>query len=343
MLKELVGVIGGGMWGSTLSWLLAKNGNEVIQWHRRKDPVDEINKKHTHGKCMGGMRLPSNLRATVDLEEAVYEVSTVLLVIPSSAFREVVTKVGEYLNGEQIVLHGTKGIEIEGLFRMSEILKQETCCKKIGVLSGPNLAKEILAGQPTATTIASKFGDVIKTGQKLLGSPVFRVYGSRDPVGAEIGGALKNIVALSAGMTSGLGFGDNSKAALLTRGIAEITRMGIKLGADPLTFSGLSGIGDLIATCASPLSRNHQVGFRLGKGETLEAILDSMVQVAEGVKTTEAVHRMTVKHNVDMPIAEGVYSVLYKEMSIPETLRILMNRPHRHELDRMPGYDAVSV
>jgi len=333
MLHNRVGVSGGGMWGSTLSWLLARNGVDVYQWHYETEPIDEINKLHTHKKCTGEIKLPKNLIASGDLEETISEAKMVLLVIPSSVFREVAVKAGEYLNGEQVIIHGTKGIEGEGLYRMTEILAQETCCKKTGVLSGPNLAKEIQEQQPTATVVASRFEEVVKMSQELLSSPLFKVYGSNDPVGAEIGGALKNIVALAAGMARGLGFGDNSKAALMTRGIAEISRLGVALGANPLTFSGLSGIGDLIATCASPLSRNHHVGYRLGKGETLEGILSSMTEVAEGVKTTYSVHMLAERHGVEMPITDSIYSVLYRGMSISDTLRLLMSRPYRDEID----------
>lgn len=333
MLNDRVGIVGGGMWGSTLSWLLAESGIDVRQWHYETEPIEEINELHTHRKCTGEIRLPGNLVATGSLEETVYEAKMVLLVVPSSVFREVAVKAGEYLNGEQVVIHCTKGIDGEGLFRMTEILAQETCCKKTGVLSGPNLAKEILARQPAATVVASRYEEVVRMSQELLSVPLFKVYGSDDPIGAEIGGALKNIVALAAGMAHGLGFGDNSKAALMTRGIAEISRLGVSLGANPLTFSGLSGIGDLITTCASPLSRNHHVGYRLGQGETLENILSNMTEVAEGVKTTESVHRLADRHDVEMPIADSIYSVLYRGKSISDTLRLLMSRPYRDEID----------
>jgi glycerol-3-phosphate dehydrogenase (NAD(P)+) len=331
-----IGVVGGGSWGTTLAHLLARNGNDVLLWVRRKGQATEINKKHTNERYLPGYTLDPRIRATTRLEDIPYRCQAILMAVPSSVLREVAFRVGDHLRGDQILVSATKGLEDETFYRMSEVLQQETCCKKIGALSGPNLAREIMDGQPAATVVASRFDEVVETIDGLLSSPRMRVYGNKDIVGVELVGALKNILAIATGVATGMGLGDNAKAFLLTRGLAEISRLGVAAGADPLTIVGLSGVGDMIATCSSPLSRNHQVGRRLGEGETLPDILDSMVMVAEGVHTARVAHSYAATLGIDMPITRGVFQLLHQGRAAHEVLEDLMGRPSNYEIDGTP-------
>ena len=254
------------------------------------------------------------------------------MAVPSRCFRDVARAVGDSIQGDQILVHTTKGLEIETFKTMSAILREETCTLKTGVLSGPNLAGEIMAGHPAGATVASHYDEVIDTIQDLFRGGRLRVYGGHDVVGTEVGSAFKNIIALAAGVSDGMGFGDNTKSLLLTRGLGEMARVGVALGADVFTFSGLTGVGDLMCTCASPLSRNHQVGERLAKGEALNDILNSMTQVAEGVPTTEAVHRYATSVGLDLPIVRTVHRVLFEGWKVGDALVQLMQLPVGEEL-----------
>lgn len=323
--RPRVGVVGGGSWGTVLAHLAATNGHAVSLWLRDPEAAAAINATRRNAKYLPDLELHPGLTATADLESLGASCGVILVVVPSHALRETMARLGETLDGSHILIHAIKGIEPDTFKRMSQILIEETCCKKIGVLSGPNLAKEVALGHPSATVIASGYQEVITAGTEILKSKTFRVYGNPDVVGTEIGGSLKNIMAIAAGMADGLGFGDNTKALLLTRGLAEITRLGVGLGADPLTFSGLSGIGDLMATCFSPLSRNFQVGNRLAKGEGLEAIRADMNQVAEGVRTTRTVALYARTHGIYMPITEGIYRILYEGATPKEALSALLD------------------
>jgi glycerol-3-phosphate dehydrogenase (NAD(P)+) len=251
----------------------------------------------------------------------------ILLVVPSHGLRELAYELGDFVTGEHVVVHATKGIEQQSFKRMSEILLEETCLRKIGVLSGPNLARELAARHPTGTLVASRFDEVFRRSHAALHNDYFRVYWGHDVIGAEVGGAFKNIVALAAGVAAGLGLGENTKALLLTRGMSEMARLGASMGADVLTFGGMAGFGDLIATCSSSLSRNHQVGARLAKGESLEAIQHDMRMVAEGVKTTRAVYAYASKKGLDLPIVRAVYHLLYENGDVPTLLKDLMAIP----------------
>lgn len=338
-MAEKVSVIGGGSWGTTLAHILAENGHETLLWARRDEVIDGINKDRMNTRHLGELKLSGkSLRATKDLEEAIKGRPTLVFAIPSKAFRTVVGQAAEWLEGDQVVLSATKGFEKTTGMRMTEVVSDESCVKKVGAISGPNLAREIVDGQPAATVIASRFDEVIKRGAAVFHSPLFRVYGNHDVVGAEVGGALKNIIAIASGACNGLGYGDNTKSMLITRGLAEISRFGCLLGAEPVTFSGLAGVGDLMVTCNSKLSRNFRVGFRLGQGESLEDILGSMVEVAEGVRTTKVALEIAEKIGAVLPIAEGMYKLLYDGASTQQVVKLLMTRRAKYELPGAPNY-----
>ena len=317
-------VVGGGTFGSTLGALLCEGGHRVRMWVRRKEQAKEINEKHTNSRYLGENVLPEDILATTELTGSIPKTPIVLVVVPSKYFREAAREIGDSLEGDQILVHATKGIEIDTFKRMSDILREETCALKIGVISGPNLAKEILAGQPAGALVASRFDEVDERVQALFSGSRIRLYCGRDVIGTEIGGSFKNIIALAAGVVDGMGLGDNTSALLITRGLSEMARFGVALGADVFTFGGLAGIGDLMATCASPLSRNHQVGERLAKGEKLDDIVSSMNQVAEGVTTTTAVYKQVQQMGLDLPIVRAVHGILYEGWSGERALKNLM-------------------
>lgn len=328
-------VVGGGTFGTALASLLADNKRRVKLWVRRQEQAQEINTDHKNSRYLPDFDLPKNLEAITDMGQAIRSTPIVLVAIPSKSFRNVASQVGEHIEGDQILIHATKGIEIATFKRMSQILKEETCALKIGAISGPNLSKELMAGHPAGALIASRYAEVIRTTQSLFDGSRMRLYGGRDVIGTEIGGAFKNIIALAAGLAAGLGMGDNTKALLITRGLSEMARLGVAMGADVFTFGGLAGIGDLMATCASPLSRNHQVGARLAKGENLDDILASTNQVAEGVPTTEAVHKRIESLRLDLPIANAVYARLYGGWSNEKVIEYLLGLPVGTELARL--------
>jgi glycerol-3-phosphate dehydrogenase (NAD(P)+) len=259
-----------------------------------------------------------------------------LMVVPTSAFREVARELGEYVQGDQMILSASKGFEMDSFKRMTQILKEETCCKKVGALSGPNLAKEIMAKQPAATVLASNFREVIEAGARAIHADRFRVYLNEDVVGVEVGGAMKNIYAIAAGMLAGLSFGANTQAVMVTRGLAEMVRIGERVGAKLATFGGLAGMGDLIVTCGSALSRNYRVGFGIGQGKSLEDVVESLGMTAEGVRTTKAVHLFAQREGIYIPISEGMYRILYKQEGIGDVVSDLMGRHARYEIDDLP-------
>jgi glycerol-3-phosphate dehydrogenase (NAD(P)+) len=325
-------IVGGGSFGTALAMLLSEMGKRFEMWVRREELAQEINTRHTNTRYAGGHELPPSVRATTDMEEAVKRAPVILMAVPSRAFRDIARAVGDSIQGDQILVHTTKGFEIETFKHMSMILREETCTLKTGVLSGPNLAGEIMAGHPAGATVASHYDEVIHAVQDLFRGGRMRVYGGHDVVGTEVGSAFKNIIALAAGISDGMGFGDNTKSLLITRGLSEMARVGVALGADVFTFSGLTGVGDLMCTCASSLSRNHQVGERLAKGERLDEILGSMTQVAEGVPTTEAVHRYVTSVGLDLPIVRAVHRILFEDWKVAEALAQLMHLPVGDEL-----------
>jgi glycerol-3-phosphate dehydrogenase (NAD(P)+) len=332
-VSERVAVLGGGNWGTVLGHLAAINGNETVLWMRSAQAAAELNEKHTNSRYLGETVVSENLRATTDQEEAIVGASLVIFSVPSSAIRAVAREAGAFLSGDQVVLSATKGLEPETFARMTEVLRAETCALKLGAISGPNLAKEIMAGQPAATVVGSRFRQVIQLSAKVLHGSSFRVYGSPDVTGVELAGALKNVIAITSGLAHGMELGANVRAMIVTRGLAEIQRLGVKLGADPLTFSGLAGVGDLIVTCGSELSRNFRVGKGLASGKPLEAILEELGEVAEGINTTRVAAELAAREGVAMPITESLRTLLFEGVGVQEVLEDLMTRAPRYEID----------
>ncbi|MEY2775600.1 MAG: NAD(P)H-dependent glycerol-3-phosphate dehydrogenase [Actinomycetota bacterium] len=325
-------MVGAGSWGTTVASLVAHNA-ETTLWARREDLVDEINSRHTNSAYLPSATLPDTLRASSDLDALIAAADVVAMAVPSQGFRDVATRVANSISATTPVVSLSKGLERSTLMRMSQVLEESMPGRPVAVLSGPNLAREILAGQPAASVIACADDAVATTLQRLFSRPTFRLYTNPDVVGCEIGGVVKNVIAIASGIAQGFGFGDNTKATLVTRGLAEMTRLGVAMGANPLTFAGLAGMGDIMATCASMQSRNTQVGVRLGKGESIADIVASMNMVAEGVKSSAVVVDLARKLGVEMPIAEQVARVCDGTQSAADALRALMSRSSRSEFD----------
>jgi glycerol-3-phosphate dehydrogenase (NAD(P)+) len=328
---ETIGVVGAGSWGTTLAVVACEQNAKTLLHCRRDEVAGELNERRVNQTYLPGIELPPNLEATADLQRIAESCQLIFFVVPSHGFRATARELGAYVNGEHVVVHATKGIEQGTHKRMSEVLREETCLRKIGVLSGPNLARELAQHHPTGTLVASAYDEVFNRAHAALRTDYFRVYGGRDVVGAEVAGAFKNIVALAAGVAAGLKLGENTKALLLTRGLSEMARFGVSMGGELMTFGGMAGMGDLIATCSSPLSRNHQVGARLAAGESLEQIQSAMQMVAEGVKTTKAVHEYAHEKGLDLPIVAAVHRLLYEGGDVPTLLRDLMSIPTGRE------------
>ena len=329
-----IAVIGAGSWGTTAAALAARSTSTVI-WARRRELADAINSRHENPDYLPGFRLPSELRATDDIGECVGGADAVVMAVPSHGFREVLGKLAHRIADHIPVISLTKGIEQGSLATMTQIIAEECPGVRpslIGVLTGPNLASEIVDGQPTAAVVALGDKEAARQIQGVFMGPSFRVYTNDDVVGCELGGALKNVMAVAAGMSDGLGFGDNTRAALVTRALAELTRLGVAMGGRPSTFAGLAGMGDLIATTSSAKSRNHRVGFGLAQGKTLDVVIDEMNMVAEGVKTTQAVLDLAARHEIEMPIAHHVGMVLYDGMHPRDAVLELMTRDARAEI-----------
>lgn len=326
-----VAVIGAGSWGTTVAALAAANTPTTI-WSRRPELADQINTEHRNGDYLADYALPPALTATADLAEAVRGCDVLVMGVPSSGFRSVLEQVSDHLRPWVPVISLTKGLEVGTRNRMSEIVTEVVPGHPVGVLTGPNLAKEILAGHAAATVMAMDDHNVAIALAELFRADLFRVYTNEDVVGCELGGVLKNIIAIAAGMADGLGAGDNTRAAVITRGLSEITRLGMALGGEALTFSGLAGMGDLIATCISPQSRNRHVGERLGHGQTIEEIIEAMNMVAEGVKTSKVVWELAHELDIDMPIVEEVKAVCHDGRTAPEAYKGLLKRTSGHEL-----------
>ncbi len=310
-----VTIIGTASWGTTLGILLARKGTRVSLWTRTAEEAKQLNQIRQNSTVLPEIPFPHRLSATHTLEEALEGSILVILAVPAQSMRKNMRLVKGQLKPSMLLLSAAKGLELDSSKRMSQVMAEEVdphLQANIGVLSGPNLSREIAQGLPAATVVAARDGAIAERVQELLLTPNFCVFISTDVVGVELGGALKNIIALGAGIADGLGLGDNAKAVLTTRGLAEITTLGIALGADPLTFYGLSGLGDLIATCSSPLSRNYYVGVELAKGRSLNEIKGSLQSIAEGIDTTIASHRLAQQHGVQMPITEKIYQVLFE-------------------------------
>lgn len=330
---DCVGVLGGGSWGTTLAHLLGENGHKALLWLRDPKIMEEINRERRNSKYLGDHALSAGITALGDLAEIARRCEIIVLAIPGNGFREVVYSLGHHLGGNQILISACKGLEAGTHSRMTQVIREECCVKKVGVLSGPNLSEEIMRRNPSATVLASNYHEVIEKGLKIFSSKIFKVYGSEDVMGAELGGVIKNVIAIAAGIVDGLEFGANTKAFLMTRGIHEMGKVGQLMGADPITFTGLSGIGDLIVTCSSKLSRNYRVGYYLSQGQRLDQILQEMKMVAEGVNTCKVLCEFSREAGVELPITEGVYKILYENRGIPEVIEELMARKSYLELD----------
>jgi len=325
-----VSVIGAGSWGTTVAALAASQG-DVALWARNLDVVREINEKHRNSKYLGDHELPVAIRADDDLARVSASADVIAMAIPAKGFAEIARGVAQVAKAGSIVVSLTKGLEPDSRRRMSEVLQETFPRCGVAVLSGPNLASEIIAGQPAASVVASTDESVAREVVAAFSTPIFRLYTNDDVVGCEIGGVVKNVIAIGAGIAQGFGFGDNAKAAVITRGLAEMTRLGVALGARSETFSGLAGLGDLVATCASMQSRNTQVGVRLGRGESPEAIEQSMQMVAEGVRASSLVVELARDRGVEMPISEQVALVCQGRKSAADALVDLLSRRSKAE------------
>ena len=338
-----IGVIGAGSWGTTLANLLATKGLEANLWVFEEDLCEAIRKTGENSIYLPGFRLHDNVHAHNTLEAVVRDCRLLVMVVPSHVYRSVVVKMLPHLREDAVVVSATKGIENETLLTMSgiwkELLPPESRIREL-CLSGPSFAKEVMQNIPTAVTLAGDDIETTREVQRVLATNRFRIYTSLDKIGVELAGASKNVIALAAGVCDGLGFGYNTRAALITRGLAEISRLGVKLGAHPLTFSGLAGIGDLLLTCTGDLSRNRTVGFQLGQGKKIEDILGGMRMVAEGVITAKSIQFLAKRMEVEMPISEQVYQVLYGGKDPLKAVRDLMERDLKHELEYDPGVAA---
>ncbi len=329
-----VAVVGAGAWGTTLAWMLGQRGGQLTLWARRPQLAEQIQEQRHNESYLPGVSLPSSVTVTADMATAVSDAEVVIVAVPSHGFREVMRQAAEYVMPEAVVVSATKGLERDSGMRMSEILAEELGGGyTVVALSGPNLSGEIIKEIPTVSVAASEDHSAAAQIQRLLGSPCFRVYRNYDIIGVELCGALKNIIAIGAGISDGLGYGANTKAALITRGLAEIARLGVQLGAQPPTFWGIAGVGDLVATCNSKLSRNWQVGRRLAGGESLEQIQTSTRSVAEGIYTTAAACQLGRRYDVEMPITAVLYQVLFEGGDVAGAVQELMTRPEKLEME----------
>ncbi|ARN76117.1 NAD(P)H-dependent glycerol-3-phosphate dehydrogenase [Oceanicoccus sagamiensis] len=322
--RHQIAVLGGGSFGTVIANIMAENNHDVCLWLRNSERADEINRDHINSAYLPDYPLNTNLKASTDLAESITGCDIVFMAVPSSSSRDVAAEVAHHINDNAIVVSTTKGIEHDGFKLMSEVLAEELPKARIGVLSGPNLAKEIAAQQIAATVIASKDEELNEIIQALLHCGNFRVYASSDVFGVELGGALKNVYAIMAGMAAALGIGQNTISMLMTRSLAEMSRFAVQKGADPMTFLGLSGVGDLIATCSSPLSRNYRVGYELGHGKNLDEIVAELGQVAEGVNTLKLLKQQAEELGVYMPLVNGLYDIIYTPKSINDVVGTLM-------------------
>jgi len=325
-------VLGAGSWGLTLTWLLTDNFDEVCLWSRAQDLSKELLETKSTTKPVE-VKLQDKVEITSDLAKAIDGAEIILMVVATSGIRPVCQQLKEAgLKSNQIIVNTSKGLELPSLNRMSEVISQELPENPVVVLSGPTLAKEVLKGLPTAASVACKDLEIADYVQKALNvSSKFRLYTNTDVIGVELGGSLKNVIAIASGFVDAMGLGDNARGSILTRGLAEVVRISVELGANPSTLYGLSGIGDLIATCSSPLSRNYQVGYRLGQGKKLDTILEELGSVAEGVKTSKAVCELAKKLNIDVPVSSLIYEAVYTDISPEEVINRLMNRKLKSE------------
>jgi glycerol-3-phosphate dehydrogenase (NAD(P)+) len=335
-MVEKVTVLGAGAWGTALAKVLAENGHEVSLWSRREDLANQINGAHANPRYLPGAPLPDSLVATHDLAGAIRGAKMIVFVVPSHSTREVARAAAAHVESDVPIVSATKGIENESLMFMDEVLAVELPAharRSLSFLSGPSFAKELAAHIPTAVVVAARDQAVCADVMRRFHTPYLRLYASDDIPGVECGGAMKNVVAIAAGAVDGLGFGHNTRAMLITRGLAEVAKLAMARGGSALTVAGLAGMGDLVLTCTGELSRNRTVGLELGKGRTLDEILGSLGHVAEGVKTAKSAHDLSVKLGVEMPITREVYAVLHEKKPLAKAVHDLMSRELSYEFD----------
>lgn len=325
-----IGVLGDGGWGTTLSILLHNKGHEVTLWGAFDDYIKIMDLKRENKKFLPGIKIPDEIKLTHDIKEAAADKEVIVLATPSQFMRPVLEKLDRDAVGS-IYVSVSKGIETKSLLQMSEVVEECLGNVNLAVLSGPTISYEVARGMPTTAVAASKKANVARKVQEIFSTETFRVYTSSDVVGVELGGSLKNIIAIAAGISDGLGFGTNSKSALLTRGLVEITRLGVAMGAKEETFFGLSGLGDLVTTCINPHGRNRWFGEQVGKGRSPREVIKSTEMVIEGIPTATSAYSLARKYNVEMPITEQIYNILYKDKSPKEAVRELMLRPMKAE------------
>lgn len=330
-----IGIIGAGSWGTAVGIILGKKGYEVVMWDRNKEIIPQINVSKENLTYLPGVLIPSNVTAVEGIEDCVTGAEFIILAVPSQAVRIVCKQLVDYVKENQILVSLAKGIEIGTLKRISEVVEEFFPSNSIAVLSGPSHAEEVSRDIPTTITVSSKGKEIAEYIQDVFITPKFRIYTNPDIVGVELGGAVKNVIALAAGVSDGLGYGDNTKAALMTRGIAEIARLGVALGAEPLTFAGLSGIGDLIVTCTSMHSRNRRAGILIGQGKTMEEAVAEVKMVVEGINTTKSTYELAKKMNVEMPIVSALYNVLFNNKDAKVAVSELMLRDKTHEIEEV--------
>jgi glycerol-3-phosphate dehydrogenase (NAD(P)+) len=338
-----VAVLGAGSWGTAVATICARSAPTVL-WARRPELAAEIGTRHRNAAYLPDLELPPALDATASISEAVADAGLIVMAVPSHGFRSILEQTVASVGPGVPVISLAKGLEQGSLMRMTEIAGDVLPDHPAGVLTGPNLAREVVAGQPTASVVAIDDSELGRDVQLLMSTDTFRVYTNDDVIGCEIAGALKNVMAIAAGMSDGMGFGDNSRAALITRGLAELARLGVAMGGNPLTFAGLAGMGDLVATCISPQSRNRHVGYQLGQGRVLADVISEMNMVAEGVKTAPSVLELAGRHDVEVPIVEQVVEVLSGRKTAREIIPALMRRevkPELHGLDLQDVADRL--
>ena len=326
-------IVGAGAWGTALADLVARNGQRAVLWARETDVVADVNANHTNSRFLKGAALSPSLTATDDLAAALKDANTITFVAPSHVLRAVIRSAAHAVRDDAILIVATKGLERESFALMTEIVAQELPGRAVVALSGPSFAAEVAQRQPTAVVAASREEGAARRTQQLFSSAEFRVYTQRDVVGVELGGALKNVMAVATGVLDGLGLGFNPRAALITRGLAEMTRLGVALGAEPLTFAGLAGMGDLVLTCTGSLSRNRTVGVEIGQGRPIAEVLHARETIAEGVITTQSAHALAMSRGVEMPIVRTMHRILFEAMPPRDAIAELMARALRAESD----------